>query len=290
MLYNVLVSNDETKKTSANKRGKGEKNMLHDYRLTMVQVKTLDALINHDIGLIKDKATISACAERVIAYAIANYPAIFTTSDTPLYYAYACAKVAAKAIKLKTINVFDYIALLAQEKADGEQNAQGIYKDGDFGAFGDLYEVLVKCALVKNINLIKSRQLTVRELDDFDVISKKYGKIEIGHNGKTFNQGSAIDFLSGDYKALIYGVFDDETKAQVYNACMQGDIKTAIAIIKAYSAIFADKYDFYKLQSLRRGKIITIKSGKIMVQYNAQFYKMFIAALENDFIVSLETI
>lgn len=264
--------------------------MKHDYKLTMVQVKTLDALINHDTGLIKDRETISACADRVITYAIANYSTIFSTAETPLYYAYACTKAAAKAIKLKTINVFDYIALLASEKCDGEHNAHGLYKDSDFGAFGDLFEILVKCALVKNINLIKSRQLTVRELDDFDVISKKYGKIEIGHNGKTFNQGTALDFLSGDYKALIYGVFDDETKAQVYNACMNGDIKTAIAIIKAYSAIFADKYDFYKLQTLRRGKIITIKSGKIMIQYNAQFYKMFVAALESDFIVSLETL
>lgn len=264
--------------------------MKHDSKLSLVQVKTIDALINLDERILTNKADISACAERVIAIAIRDYFTLFNPANSALYYPYTLAKCAQKAIKARTLKVLEYIAILAEQKQDGEQNVNGEYIKGDFGAFGDLYEILVKCALAKNINLIKMRQLTVRELDDFDVISKKYGKIEIGHNGKTLNQGSALDYLSGDYKAFIYGVFDEYTKALVYDACKHQDLKQAIAIIKAYSALFADKYDFYKLQDLRRGKIITIKSGKVMIQYNAQFYKMFLYALENDLIVSLETI
>lgn len=264
--------------------------MKHDCKLSLVQVKTLDALITHDITILNSRAAIAFVANKVVDFAIDNYSKLYNITDRPLYLAYALAKTGLKAIKLKMLPVLDYIQIVAEQKRDGEQNAQGLYKDSDLGAFGDLYEILVKCALVKNVNLIKARQLTVRELDDFDVVSKKYGKIEIGHNGKTLSQGNALDFLDGDYKTFIYGVFDDMTKKQVYDACLQKDIATAIKIIKAYSAIFVNKYDFYKLQDLRRGKIITIKSGKVMVQYNPQFYRMFINALENDYIVSLETI
>lgn len=264
--------------------------MKHDNKLTMVQVKTLDALISRDLTILNSRIAIETCANNVVNVAIREFSKIYNVAEESLYLAYTLAKTAMKAIKLKTLPVLDYIQIIAEQKQDGEKNAQGLYKDNDYGAFGDLYEILVKCALVKNVNLIKARQLTVRELDDFDVVSKKYGKIEIGQNGKTLSQGSAIDYLSGDYKAFIYGVFDEMTKEQIYNACLQKDLALAIKIIKAYSAIFTDKYDFYRLQNLRRGKIITIKSGKVMIQYNEQFYRMFINALENDYIISLETI
>lgn len=264
--------------------------MKHDSKLSLVQVKTLDALIKKDLTVLNSRIAIETCAKNVVSVAIHDFSKIYNFTEYPLYIAYALAKTATKAIKLKTLPVLDYIQIVAEQKQDGEKNAQGLYKDNDFGAFGDLYEIIVKCSLVKNVNLIKARQLTVRELDDYDVVTKKYGKIEIGQNGKTLSQGNAIDYLDGDYKAIIYGVFDEMTKEQIYSACLKKDLQTAIKIVKAYSAIFANKYDFYKLQDLRRGKIITIKSGKVMIQYNEQFYKMFIDALETDYIVSLETI
>lgn len=256
--------------------------MKHNCKLSPVQVKTLDALIKKDETTLTTQQDIEKVASSIVEFAIANLPALYPANNELLYLAYAMSKTARKAIDEKTITVAYFLKLLATEK---ETNSSALR---DFGAFGDLHEILARCAFIKSANLIRSSVLTVKQLCDYDCISRRYGKIEFGTNGKTFSQGNALDYLAGDYNCLVYGCYDDYTKEIIYNYCKNEQFEKAIKVVREYSCIFANKYDFLKLQEKRRGAIIAVKSGHVMIQYNDSFYNMFQKAIENNELTTLK--
>lgn len=259
--------------------------MTHDYSLTTLQEKTLKALVKASTVQLIDTKAIHDTAKSIIDFCIENYTKIFNNAEFGMYYAFTCSQVAKKAIMQGDINVFDYIAILANTKRKNEITLD------DYGAFGDLYEILIRLALLNNLNFVKASHLSVKGMKQLDIVSKKYGKLEIGHNGKTFCQGTVLDYMDGDFTSVIYGVFNDEDKQAIYNYCIIGQLEKAIEYVKTYSVYWSNKYDFLNaMQTLTRGQGITIKSGKVMMQYNTGKHKAFINAIDNGLFESLEDI
>ncbi len=259
--------------------------MTHNKSLTATQHRTIDAHLRLiDPKMIDSAKSVNCFANVAITSLIATYPTLFNEHDRPLYLAYTESQLLQIAFKAGYINLYDYIQLYAQHK-------QAQYNErNDFGAFGDLLEVLARIAIIGNLNLIKAQHLNVKALFKNDIISKRYGIIEVAHNGKTWNSGTALNPIEGDYTSVIYGVFDAYTQNQVFNACINRNIKQAIAIVRAYCVYWHDKKDFLNdMESLTRGKFFTIKSCKVMNQYNQSKHNAFIRAIENGTFATLET-
>lgn len=269
----------KNKRKQARKRGK---NMLHDTTLNTLQKRTLESIANSFV--IATPKQIEQYAND--AYLIANMqaPTIFNDSVKGLCYAYLLSMFAQKALDSKVITVREYLQLYALWKK------QAFEYNRDFGAFGDLFETLVRVCFLPNINFAHKAHLHVADLKKTDLISKKYGRIEIGQNGKTLQEGTITDYMAGNYNTFIYGVFDGQTMQEIFDDCICGRIEHALKIIKAYT-IICNKYDFVPtLAKYRRGKIITIKSCKVMIQYNESLYNCVLRAIENKDFQTLETI
>ena len=258
--------------------------MKHDRTLNTLQKRTINDRVNN--AVIDSIDAISRTTAHIIDTLIAENSRIFPVEDYGLLFAYTASKVAQKALESKIITVREYISLFATEKAQAFYNTE----KQDFGAFGDLFEILVRLCFLRNINLASKAHLHVAELRKTDLVSKKYGRIEIAQNGKTLQEGTLDNYMSGNYQSLVYGVFDGYTQKVIFNYCINGDVENALKTIKAYS-IICDKYDFIPtLQKYRRGAIITVKSSKVMIQYNASLYNCVINAIENGEFATLETI
>ncbi len=258
--------------------------MKHNKILNTLQKRTINAIV--ESTTIDSIDAISKTAANILDALIAENARVFPVGDYGLLIAYTLSRVAQKALESKIISVREYIALFAAEKA----KAFYATEHSDYGAFGDLYEILVRLCFLKNINLASKAHLHVAELRKIDLTSKKYGKIEIAQNGKTLQEGTINDYMNGNYTSFIYGVFDAYTQKVIFDYCINGDVENAIKTIKAYS-IICDKYAFIPtLQKYRRGAIITVKSSKVMIQYNASLYNCVIRAIENGDFATLETI
>ena len=250
--------------------------MKHDFSLSTLQARTILAVIDDLNATGNTKTEIEKAAERVIDYIFDVFPADFSCDCIGAIEAFTLSNIAKKSINDGILTVFDYIAILADVKRMNETDLN------DYGAFGDLYEVLIRIALVKKASLIRPSMLTVKAMYQNDVVSKKYGVIEIGHNGKTFSQGTLLDYMAGKYQSVIYGVFEKEDKEIVYNYCISGQYEKAVDYVAQYSAIWTDKYQFQAdMDSLSRGQGITKKSGCIQVVYNPSKHTAFLMALEN---------
>lgn len=254
-------------------------------KLTTLQMRTLIALVSAYIGKLSDFTEITQAAINVVNDAFMRFPKVFASAVKNRCIAFTLSYTSRKAVESGMISVIDYLKALATVK---RLNSDII---NDFGAFGDLFEILVRLAFIGNVNLFKASHLHVHDLASYDIISRKYGKIEIGCNGKTFASGVASDFMYGDYNAVVYGVFNDIDKQAIYNACESGNIEYALQYVKAYTCLWTDKYAFQSdMDNLTRGKGITIKSGKIMIQYNKGKYNAFVDAIESGKFIPLSDI
>ena len=189
--------------------------------------------------------------------------------------AFILSSLEKKAIDNRKISPVEYLAIFAEVKSENEVIIN------DFGAFGDLFEVLVRCALVKKLSLLRSSMLYTKASGDNDIISKKLGKLEVGHNGKSFTQGNLFDYMAGDYNAIVYGMFSVDDKEEIYTYCKQKEYEKAIDYVSQYACYWSDKYAFLSdMNNLTRGKGITVKGENIQVVYNDGKYTAFQMAIE----------
>lgn len=255
--------------------------MKHNNKLTTLQARTIIAIVT-SVSLTSN--TIDKLANNIVDNCIVSYPTIYKASDKLVYLAFTLSQLYQKAVSDKVITVIEFIQLLAKHK----QTMFNVFNDK--GAFCDLYEILTRIAFIKNINLVKPFHLYVKQILQVDLISKKYGLIEIGFNGKTLQEGTLFDYMEGRYNTFVYGVIDNYTRDLIVELCINGDIEKAIKILKAYTIII-NKYDFIPtLSSYRKGKIIVVKSGKIMVQYNDSLYNCVLNAIDSGDLITLEMI
>lgn len=250
--------------------------MKHNNTLTTLQSRTLLALIKRDEAILSSIETIKQVAYSVVGHCLTEYTTIFHECDKLNYLAFALAFTAQKALKEKMLSCLEYVKLLAEHKQENEQQLK------DYGAFGDLYEVLIRVALLRKFVLVRPSALLVHDILNNDIVSKKFGILEVGQNGKTFQEGTVFDYMEGTFTSVIYGVFSDEDKQAIYNYCIAGNIERAVEYVKSYSVYWENKYQFLNdMDNLTRGKGLTIKSGKVMVQFNSGKYNAFINAIEN---------
>lgn len=257
----------------------------YENRISTLQARTILSMIDSCSVNFSCVENIRKSAVRIVREVETTFPENFPTIDD-MHFSYLaftlsnCAKYGVKTGKLKVI---DYLAMLAQAKEENELNIC------DLGAFGDLFEILVRCAFMKKLSLVTWSALSVKDILTCDIVSKKYGKIEVGHNGKTLTYGTLFDYMSGDYDGIVYGVFSEEDKKTVYDFLKNRQYEKAIETVCAYSVYWSNKYDFQNdMNNLTRGKGITVKSNQIQVVYNPGKYNAFVQAIENGIFTSLE--
>ena len=264
--------------------------MRYTNTLNTLQARSIIDYITKNAPALHTRYEIENFAVETVGYIERVYPDVFPVDfNTPKkdnphfsYLAFTFAHASRFAIKSGDLTVLEYISILASVKEENEKEI------ADYGAFGDLFEILIRCAFIRKYNLVSWSALSVKAIDTSDMISKKYGIIEIGQNGKTLSHGTVFDFMSGDYTSIVYGVFSEEDKKAVYSLCRNKDYEKALDYVTSYSSYWESKYQFESdMNSLTRGKGITIKSGSIQVVYNSGKYNAFVNALENGTFTSL---
>jgi hypothetical protein len=258
--------------------------------LSTLQARSILSFIESNAPAMRDKYAVEDFAFSVVEKLENDFPEVFPVDDSNgkennphfSYLAFTFSACAKYAIKSGDLNILEYISILAQVKEGNEKDIH------DFGAFGDLFEVLVRCAFMRKRSLVRWSMLSVKAIENADIISKKYGIIEVGHNGKTLTFGTVFDHMAGNYTSVVYGMFSEEDKKEVYSLCRNREYDRAIDYITSYSAYWASKYDFENdMDNLTRGKGITVKSGQIQVVFNPGKYNAFVQALENGIFPSL---
>lgn len=262
----------------------------YENTLSTLQARSIVAYVEGNAPRMATKYDVEDFAFSVVETMETEYSDVFPVEEGKekkdnLHFAYlaftfsTCAKFA---VKCGDLNVLEYISILAEVKEGNEKDLH------DFGAFGDLYEILVRCALMRKKSLVQWSMMAVKSIETADIVSKKYGVIEVGHNGKTFTNGTVFDHMAGDFNAIIYGVFSDEDKKEIYRLCKAHEYEKALDYVTTYSVYWADKYQFENdMNNLTRGKGITVKACGVQVVYNAGKYNAFLTAIENGVFVSL---
>ena len=257
----------------------------YENSVTVLQARTMMEYIETNAPKLWNRETIETFAIETVSAMKDLFPDQFKTEtpdDDRKFIAFSLSACAKHAIKVGDLSVLNYIALLAEVKQENEKAIK------DFGAFGDLFEILVRCALMRKLSLVRWSMLSVKDVNKTDIISKKYGKLELGHNGKTFSFGTMFDYMAGDYTGVIYGMFDDYMKERIYMLCRQHEYENALNYVTSYCALWEDKYDFQRfMDDLTRGKGITAKGANIQVVYNTGKYNAFVEALEQGKMESL---
>ena len=254
----------------------------HENSISTLQARTILSAIAAFIGALCDRESIEKAAVSIVDNLLSLFPAQFPAVDRLSFLSFALSSCAKEGIKRSELTILDYLSILADIKETNEQDIN------DFGAFGDLYEILVRCAFMRKIALVRWSMLSVKDINTSDIVSKKFGVVEVGHNGKTLTFGTLFDYMDGNYTSVVYGVFSDDDKKEVYNLVRNKEYERAIDYICAYSAYWSDKYEFQKdMDNLTRGKGITVKSCGVQVVYNEGKYSAFLDALEDGKIKSL---
>lgn len=250
--------------------------------LTTLQGRTIKYLIEKS-GMVFDSVeNIHSNAEKLVKKIMTDFPDDFPPETEKRVYAFMLSGCGLQGVKDGTLSVADYISMLASAKEENENMLD------DFGAFGDLYEILIRCALLKVKSFIRESALHVKSQNTVDIVSSKYGKLEIGHNGKTLSNGVLYDYMAGEYTGMVYGVFEEEDKKEVYRLCRNGDFLRAVRMVAENSVMWLDKYDFQNdVDSLTRGKGIAKKGNDIQVVFNPGKYNAFIDAIESGKFTSL---
>ena len=274
----------------------------HDTALSTIQARTiLDYCDRFSVASLRTEEEITAEALNVTDF-IFNNPDLkdfFLSSSedenereqddvrmTALVMSCALSALARKAVRTGQVTVKEYVAILANVKSRNEKSLK------DYGAFGDLLEILVRCFFMGSIALVNWRTLTVKYLYDCDIISKKYGRIEVGHNGKSLTFGTLFDHMAGDYDAIVYGVFSEYDKKQVYKFCRNQELENAVDYVAHRVVYWKNKYSFERdMNELSRGKGITVKRETgVQVVYNESKMKAFCSALDEGTFERLENL
>lgn len=254
----------------------------HENSLTTLQARTIISAIVVYVGSLCNRENIEKAALSIVDNLISLFPVQFPSVDKLSFLSFTLSSCAKEGIKRNELTILDYLSILADIKENNEQEIN------DFGAFGDLYEILVRCAFMRKLALVRWSMLSVKDIKTADIVSKKFGVVEVGHNGKTLTFGTMFDYMDGDYTSMVYGVFSEEDKKEVYNLVRNREYEKAIDYVCAYSGYWANKYDFQKdMDGLTRGKGITVKACGVQVVYNAGKYDAFLSALEEGTITSL---
>lgn len=262
----------------------------YENTLSTLQARSILFYIEHNAPAMRDKYEVENFAFSVVETMEKDFSDIFPVDDSNgkennphfSYLAFAFCACSKFAIKCGDLNILEYISILAEVKEGNEKDIH------DFGAFGDLYEILVRCAFMRKKALVRWSMLSVKSIESSDIISKKYGITEVGHNGKTLTFGTVFDPMAGEYTSIVYGVFSEEDKKEVYTLCRNKEYERALDYITSYSVYWADKYQFEQdINNLTRGKGITAKKCGIQIVYNAGKYNAFLSALEDGKFISL---
>lgn len=247
----------------------------HDYSITTIQAKTIISLIEQIDKPLNSRKAIREAACDIIVKLRKDFPEKFPMECTGVLLAFTLSNTAKYAIKKGDLSCFNYLRILANIKQENTE------KRNDFGAFGDLFEILARLALVKNLHLVNYRMLSVKAIGQNDIVSKKYGKIECGTNGKTWTGATLYDYMAGDFNAVIYGVFSDALKDKIFDYCKSGKIEKAITLVSYNAGIWEDKYIFQSdMDNLTRGAGIALKGENVQCQYNAGKNHAFLVALK----------
>ena len=256
--------------------------MSHTTTLSTLAARTAIARIEKDpspLATVKDIYSVSAIIFKELYN---DFPTVYKKEMKKSVIAFILSNVAIKAVKEGYIKIAEFMQFYARHKA------RIALQMNDFGAFGDLLEVLIRLFLVTK-NFHNWRLLSVREYGKIDLTSKKLGKVEIGHNGKTLSFGTLYDYMNGDYQSMIYGTFSPDDKKEVYSLCMHGNYIGACEYVANYACVWADKYQFQSdMDALSRGKGIAVKGECIQVIYNDSKYSAFQTAIENGTFITLK--
>lgn len=256
----------------------------HNYSINTLQAKTLKKAME---TMVFTAENVQNVAVEKVNELIEKFPVVFSADEFNSYVAFILSECMKKLYADGIITLSEFIAYYANHKKSMEKNSK------DFGAFGDLFELLVRIIIIGNLNLVRSSALSVASFGKNDVVSKKYGIIEIGHNGKTFTSGTCFDYMEGDYSTVIYGMFSAIDKTLIYELCMNGNVQSAIKEIKKRTAIWIDKYQFEKdINHLGHNgkeiKALTIKSGNVQLQFTDGMYYNFLEKIEQGIFKTLD--
>lgn len=255
--------------------------MSHNSTLSTLAARTALTAIEKDTTKLDTMKSIYQTSAQVFKQLYKDFPTVYKAEMKKSVIAFILSNVAKKAVKIGDITITDFMKFYAKHKA------RIAVSMNDFGAFGDLLELLIRLYFVTR-NFHNWRLLTVREYGKVDMISKMLGKTEIGHNGKTLSFGTMFDYMEGDYNAMIYGTFSVEDKEEVYKLCLAGNYLQACTYVAEYVGVWSDKYQFqHDMDNLSRGQGITVKGENIQVVYNDSKYKAFQDAIEAKKIVTL---
>lgn len=251
---------------------------------------SLTTLDKNDIKILLEKVDIEkydgieklhVVAENIFSELQGLFPQAYTGEKKGPVIAWAGYKLAEKAVNYGIVKPIEYLKFYAQLKKNE-------FLRGDYGAFGDLLEVLVRVKFLKNIHLLRVYHLKVQGQGIIDIISKKYGKIEVGHNGKTWASASRFDYMAGDFSTVVYGMFSDTDREKVFDYMNNCEYEKALSFIGKRCGIWTDKRVFLAdMNSLGRGKGIAEKGQNIQSQSNESRYYMFRAAIDSGRFTSL---
>lgn len=143
------------------------------------------------------------------------------------------------------------------------------YNNGDRSARGDAVEVMTRFELKRRF--ITYNDVVVAKEDSKDVTSKR-GRIEIGHNGKSFGSSvvpagmakesfTAENYMNGDYEIFIYGAFPKDFGPEYLL-----EEERFLKIMK----VFENKYEFPSAVAGRNGIAsgFNVANERATVQYN----------------------
>lgn len=256
--------------------------MSHNSTLSTLAARTALARIEKDASPLTNVKEIYQTAARIYKELYKSFPSVYKKDMQKSVIAFLLSNVAKKAVKIGDITIADFMKFFAKHKS------KIAVQMNDFGAFGDLLEILVRLCFVAH-NFHNWRLLSVREYGKADIISRKLGKLEIGHNGKTLSFGTLYDFMAGDYDSIIYGTFSIEDKEEIYKYCIDGKYEEACEYVAEYTCVWENKYQFQAdMDGLSRGQGITLKGNDIQVVYNDSKYKAFTDAIENKRFITLK--
>lgn len=162
-------------------------------------------------------------------------------------------------------------------------------KLSDYGAFGDTIETALRCS-VKPAWAVQWNDLHVARQSRTDLTLRGV-KCEIGHNGKTFTETDEETPFAAYYDQIIYGVFSDYEKHDIYTLLINGQYEKAFEAIQTMLYVF-DKETFYACMTEKtgRGSMYQYKptSGNWQVIYNNSKYAAFLKMVENEHIPTVK--
>lgn len=210
------------------------------------------------------------------------------TFDYRRAYAFALSCYYREAFKSKYISLQEYMSFFAEHK-------QIMFYDyKDFGAFGDLHEILVRLACLPSINFAQPAHLYVKPQQTENGKAIQDIRIrdipcEIGCNGKTWQEAIPQDFMYGNFEGVAYGMYDNDLINDIIGYCITYMPEKAIETVKNYTCIWANKYDFlHDMQNMGRGKAFAIKSEKVITIFNPSRFGMFQNEIENSKFITLK--